>query len=137
MCGDQACILNVYVCDGYTDCVDNNDDEFFCSRRDDQLVNYDMTCNPFYVRDHTVGESCFPIQAVANNVLLGLTTQFTQYHREYNMHIKHLVACTSSNAQVFQMSKVCMFERDIYGNPVHCSNTEHLQYCPDHVCTGK
>ena len=137
MCGDQACILNVYVCDGYTDCVDSDDDETVCARKDYQLINYDMTCNPFYVRDYTVGESCFPIHTAANNVLLDLTTQYTQYHTEHNMPIQHLVPCTSSSDQVYQMSKTCMFERDIYGNPVHCSNTEHLQFCPDHVCPGK
>ena len=134
MCRNKICILNSYVCDGYTDCFDKAADEVACIKPENQLINNYLTCNPFYISDF--GESCFPIYVVTNKLLLNLRTQFTQYNIEHNANMKYKTTCTPSVSEIYCPSKVCMFERDIYGNPVHCRNTEHLQFCQDHACPG-
>ena len=136
MCENSDCILNTYVCDGYTDCSDNNADEIYCNEAEYQLINNYLICNPFYISDFSRGESCFPIDVLTNKLLLNLRTQFTQYNTEHNAKIKYKTTCTSSDSDIYRLSKVCMFERDIYGNPAHCRNTEHLKFCQDHSCPG-
>ena len=33
--------------------------------------------------------------------------------------------------------KICVFERNIFGTPLYCSNTEHLEQCHDHQCPAQ
>ena len=42
--------------------------------------------------------------------------------------------CTYYRTECFLRHKRCIFERDIFGEPVHCSDTEHLTYCGRYQC---
>ena len=42
--------------------------------------------------------------------------------------------CTYYRTECFLRHKRCIFERDIFGEPVHCSDTEHLTYCEHYQC---
>ena len=42
--------------------------------------------------------------------------------------------CNNIQKTCFNIEKQCLFERDIYGNPVSCTNTEHLRNCHPFEC---
>ena len=44
--------------------------------------------------------------------------------------------CNPFEQQCYPSSFICVFGRDIYGQPLHCSDTEHLRHCENHVCPG-
>ena len=62
-------------------------------------------------------------------------TVFNQYTTNCsNYSLKTL--CDYGSSECYSPNKICMFERDIYGDPVHCSDTEHLRYCALHECAN-
>ena len=42
--------------------------------------------------------------------------------------------CNSYREECVPNYKLCVFERTIFGDPLYCSDTEHLKNCVDHVC---
>ena len=44
--------------------------------------------------------------------------------------------CNSTTNHMYPNENVCLFERDAYGDPLHCPSSEHLKYCEHHECPG-
>ena len=61
-------------------------------------------------------------------------TVFNQYTTQCSNDSLLTTLCDYGSSECYPPNKICMFERDIYGNPVHCSDTEHLRYCTFHEC---
>ena len=61
-------------------------------------------------------------------------TVFNQYTTECFNDSLLTTLCDVGSSECFSPNKICTFERDIYGNPVHCSDTQHLRYCASHEC---
>ena len=64
-------------------------------------------------------------------------TQFNQYTTEctYKKDGNLLTTlCDYSSSECFLPDRICSFERDIYGDPVHCTDTGHLRFCKTHKC---
>ena len=61
-------------------------------------------------------------------------TQFTQYSSDCDGDSLVKPLCDYGSSECFSADRICTFERDIYGDPVHCSDTEHLRYCASHQC---
>ena len=64
-------------------------------------------------------------------------TQFNQYtteciHDTYGNLLTTL--CDYGSPECFSPDRICSFERDIYGNPAHCTDTGHLRFCRLHKC---
>ena len=45
--------------------------------------------------------------------------------------------CDSLVGECFLDTRRCVFERNIYGGPVHCGDTGHLRYCQHYQCPGR
>ena len=45
-----------------------------------------------------------------------------------------MTLCRVASQECFLQYTRCLFERDIYGSPVHCKSTEHLKFCALHEC---
>lgn len=59
MCGNGACIADVYACDGYFDCA-SGDDEWGCPAVVETVVVTDSGC---YSSEYTCGDwSCLPLE---------------------------------------------------------------------------
>ena len=136
-CLDGSCILSAYVCDGTFDCPDKFD-ESSCD-----VFHTFVLPNDYYDGFntwHNGGDVSF----YSHNVFTSTTmpTQFDQYPN-YNTTIPpssnipcpngHSL-CTYYRSECFLRHKRCIFERDIFGEPVHCSDTEHLTYCEHYQC---
>ena len=61
-------------------------------------------------------------------------TLFNQYTTQCSNDSLLTTLCDYGSSECYSPNKHCMFERDMGGNPVHCSDTEHLQYCTLHEC---
>ena len=61
-------------------------------------------------------------------------TQFNQYPSQCHGESLLKPLCDYGSSECFSADRICTFERVIYGNPVHCSDTEHLRYCASHEC---
>ena len=61
-------------------------------------------------------------------------TVFNQYTTECSNDRLLTTLCDFGSSECYSPNKICTFERDIYGNPVHCSDTQHLRYCASHEC---
>ena len=44
--------------------------------------------------------------------------------------------CNLTSNHMYPNDNVCLFERDIYGDPLYCPSSEHLMYCEHHECPG-
>ena len=40
----------------------------------------------------------------------------------------------STDTSCFPSHKICVFERNLYGRPLYCNNTNHIHYCKTHQC---
>ena len=134
-CSDGSCILSVYVCDWRIDCPDESD-EFHCEVFDIILMSSDYYC--FNIWNN--GDVCFETHNVSTRPYT--PTQFEQYSYDYitipdNSSIPCLEGrslCTHYRTECFLRHKRCIFERDLFGEPVHCVDTEHLTYCEHYEC---
>ena len=64
-------------------------------------------------------------------------TQFNQYTTECSYdNASNLLTtlCDYGSPECFQPDRICSFERDIYGDPAHCTDTGHLRFCKSHEC---
>ena len=142
MCASKTCVLNQYVCDGKIDCPTDHADEEDCQpNHNNQTGGLKYTiCLPFYIRHSALNTSCVPIYTLLLHkyVVLHSKTQFNQYqHRFQTRRSKNKVGLCSSAQDTYPIGKICVFERDIYGNPAHCTDGEHMLFCKKHACPGE
>ena len=48
----------------------------------------------------------------------------------------HYFLCNSFREHCYHKSKICVFERDLFGEPLYCPDTENLRHCEKHTCPG-
>ena len=133
---DGSCILSAYVCDWTFDCPDKSDESECDVFHTFVLPNNYYDCFNIWSN----GDVCFHTYNVFTNTYM--STQFEQHFKDNtaipeNSSIpcpnRHSL-CTYYHAECFLRHKRCIFERDIFGEPVHCSDTEHLTYCEHYQC---
>ena len=61
-------------------------------------------------------------------------TQFNQYKTDCDKDNLLTTLCDYGSSECFTLDRICSFERDIYGDPVHCTDTGHLRFCKTHQC---
>ena len=52
------------------------------------------------------------------------------------MYLSPTSQCNLTSNHTYPSEKVCTFERNMYGETLHCPSSEHLMYCDDHQCPG-
>ena len=62
------------------------------------------------------------------------TTHVTKFNQYTTQCTRDAALCDYGSEECFSPDRFCMFERNIYGGPVHCSDTEHLRFCKSHQC---
>ena len=126
VCSDGICILDHYVCDHIPDCID---------QRDEQNCNNLLSthCETFYIK---VQNSCVPVYTIIDSIdYSNIITQFDQYLGANNCSVGNAL-CNFNDLLCYPAHKRCVYERDIYGDPVHCNLTEHLHHCEEDQCAG-
>ena len=92
----------------------------------------ELGCLQFHPYDHN------PICLAVYNVPIlwepKRVTQFNQYSSQCHGESLLKPLCDYGSSECFSADRICTFERDMYGDPVHCSDTEHLRYCASHQC---
>ena len=61
-------------------------------------------------------------------------TQFNQYSTHCSNDYLQTTLCDYGSSECFTPDRICSFERDIYGDTVHCTDTRHLRFCNTHEC---
>lgn len=54
--------------------------------------------------------------------------------QEYFPCVSGYTLCNNFAKHCFPQHEVCVFARDLKGDPLHCPDTEHLRYCEHHQC---
>ena len=79
---------------------------------------------------------CVPLYTIIDSIKhTNIVTQFDQYLRAGNCG-EGTALCNFHDLQCYPVHKRCVFERDIYGDPVHCDLAEHLEHCEDDQYAG-
>ena len=123
----------------FNNCFDSHGNDITATLEMDALFSIaieshlsDLSCLLFYVYAHK------PIYLDLYNIPLwwGLNrvTQFNQYSSDCDDESLLKPLCDYGSSECFSADRICTFERNIYGDPVHCSDTEHLRYCASHEC---
>ena len=80
--------------------------------------------------------SCVPIYTMIDSTRYkNIVTQFDQYVGARNCG-EGTALCNFHDFECYPVHKRCVFERDIYGDPVHCNLAEHLELCEHDECVG-
>ena len=90
-----------------------------------------MSCLPFHIYNNV--HLC--IQIYTDMFNYKTTTKFTEHkNTKISGATFSYSLCRYQDDESFLSSKICMFERDGSGDPIHCHNTEHLKFCENHEC---
>ena len=95
---------------------------------------------------HQTEPSCLQFQLYTSNQIclatfhthilwdLKRVTQFNQYTTNCSNDKLLTTLCDYGSSECFTPDRICSFERDIHGDPVHCTDTGHLRFCKTHEC---
>ena len=144
-CLDGVCILNYYRCDNIIDCLDGSDEmecNNICTSTTDcfmdckstecscsfNYIQYSNRCEAVHWRyDEWLSMSNSHINRIEK-------TQQHRFNRELSSPSEWALCISGETGSCYPNEKICVFERNIFGTPLYCSNTEHLDQCYDHQC---
>ena len=143
-CMDGTCILNYYKCDGDVDCLDG-DDETYCATACTLGYNCLMDCSSSQCICHIPYVKFLGRCMILSFVLFIRSTDKRSidslHHPTFRISSDHRTcwqqgwaSCADGSTFCYPMELRCTFQRDIYGDPMYCPNTEHLRYCYTHEC---
>ena len=82
--------------------------------------------------------SCVPVHTIIDSTeYTDVVTQFDQYFGPWKCLEEGTALCNFHDFECYPVHKRCVFERDIYGDPVHCRLAEHLEQCEEDQCAGQ
>ena len=132
-CSDGTCILSQYVCDNESDCPDNTDEvacKNVCNNQTDCFDNCPInscSCNIPYIQSDN---RCIPSYRMYPPPPLVEVYTYSQNYT--NRCPQSWSKCTNSLfSSCVPNQKVCVFERNLHGDPLYCNNTEHLEHCAE------
>ena len=139
-CKNGSAIFNTYDPGNSTDCANEHNIEVVDALVKEKHFSYlfnshltDSGCLQFYV--YNTSQICLVVYNVqqiewdSNKV-----TQFNQHTTECGSATENTTLCDYGSTECFSSDKLCTFERNLYGDPVHCTDTDHLRYCTSHEC---
>ena len=146
-CNDGTCILNQYLCDGIGDCLDTSDEHncsHICTSEENCLTYcplHTCQCSMFYKQ---INQLCVPLYKwySYNYANIISNTEITlRFERINDINIdthdacpRRWSKCSTESMHCFPNDKFCIFERNIYGDPLYCTNTGNLQSCKTFNC---
>ena len=143
-CEDGTYILQHYYCDKTQHCEDNSDEKFCPWSRGKNNVNR-KTFSFLFITHHGVMIPLYEWYAALKLRLLKYNTQYPMITRRTH-NVQNMGACPigwsrcskNNDSQCYPNEHVCVYERDIYGEPLYCANTANIKDCPTtllkHIC---
>ena len=135
LCNDETLITKHLNCDGKADCYDESDesdcvdeDPLLFSCTEDENVHLSLLCDGVAQCHDQSDETTCPVWDIGSVHQL-VTPQYVSCEDDSGLSY-----CTTS-PYCFKSNRLCVYERTLTGEPYHCSNTDHLRWCKDHVCT--
>ena len=143
-CEDGTYILQHYYCDRRQHCEDNSDEKS-CTWRGEQNNVSRKTFSFLFIAHHGVMSPLYEWYDALKLRLLKYNSKYPVITRQrYN--VQDLGACPIgwsrcskyNNSQCYPNEHACVYERDLYGEPLYCVNTENIKDCPTsffkHIC---
>ena len=142
-CVDGTYILHHYKCDNRRHCEDNSDEKS-CQWNKDLSNDRDKE-NMMFIEIEGVEIPLYEWYNMLKLNMLEFNTQYPILHRQqYN--VKDLGACPigwsrcspDKDSACYPNEHACVFQRDMYGDPLYCANTANIKDCPTsslpHIC---
>ena len=128
--------MKAYICDGSQQCQLNHKEQDCETQRKFTLQRI-VVRNCVSIHIDSKEAECLPTDPLKFKKINPLN-HFNQYLFPKAFKLEDcpdgMALCKVGNQECFLQYKRCMFERDIYGSPVHCKSTEHLKFCALHEC---
>ena len=152
-CQNKNYIFLISICDRMFSCSDSNDDlvcSSICSSGEQCAkkckINDGCTCNADYFQCFLGG--CVDKMLVCDGVINCYSDDSDEvgcsdiYPKFWISALDYSVAytddsytyCNSFREERYLKAKICIFERNVYGDPLHCLDTEHLRHCMKFQC---
>ena len=134
-CKDGSFILNHYKCDGIFHCQDQSDEKECGSSCPEYLAHIPKTCACTQI---DMNSECITLHvwyADINALYFSSTkadiiVEVMDGELYSNGCAQGWSICSDRvGSNCFPNEKLCVFERDKYGSPLYCNNTEHLSLC--------
>ena len=144
-CLNGVCILNQYRCDNIIDCLDGSDETEcynICTANTDCFIDCKSPeCNCLY-NYIQYGNRCKAVYWRYHELLSISNSHMNQFEKSQQHRFNRELSCPSEWAlctsgetgSCYPNEKICVFERNIFGTPLYCPNTEHLDDCHYHQC---
>ena len=145
-CDDGTYVLLHYKCDKKPHCGDNSDEKS-CTWNNDRSNDRDREDVNFMMFIE-IKDVMIPLYEWYNILKLNMLKFNTQYplidRQQYN--VQNLGVCPSGwsrcspdkDSACYPNEHACVFQRDIYGDPLYCANTANIKDCPTsslpHIC---
>ena len=138
-CADGSLILNIHQDTANLTCIDPHHQDVH------DAVQKDLDFQKVLM-SRLVDPSCLQYQLFTGSTICLATfhtpilwdpyriTQFNQYSSVCSNDNLRTTLCDYGSPECFSPDRICSFERDILGNPVHCTDTGHLRFCESHEC---
>ena len=145
-CADGTYILRHYKCDKKKHCGDNSDEKF-CpwSRGPSNNRDRDDIALMMFIEIENLEIPLYEWYNMLKFNILQYITHYPSIHRRlYN--VQDLGACPigwsrcspDNDSACYPNEHACVYERNIYGDPLYCANTANIKDCPTsslpHIC---
>ena len=152
-CENKNYIFLISICDRSFSCSDSNDDlvcSSICSSGEQCAkkckINDGCTCSADYFQCFLGG--CVDKMLICDGVINCYSDDSDEvgcsdiYPKFWISALDYSVAytddsytyCNSFREERYLKAKICIFERNVYGDPLHCLDTEHLRHCMKFQC---
>ncbi|XP_072165321.1 uncharacterized protein [Diadema setosum] len=125
-CLSRECVGEVFVCDGFDDCVDSSDEslcpDVYPACREDELTCVSGECIDLSKRCDFI-DDCFDSSD---------ESECAYNEDDYSCDPTTQITC--KNGACAPLQSHCMYELDEYGLPIGCRDVSHLQSCGNFTC---
>lgn len=143
-CNDMACILDIFICDGFQNCKDNSDEgKLVCHKIDhyyfSTLIFTSNNIHCFllkYLQNFTNSPKVSGVWFMKYELLnmLQYINQTASTLTSEGICMQGTLPCHFSTETCYELNQQCVFDTDYFGNLIFCKSGDRLINCNGFSC---